>query len=227
MVRPAGSDVTAMTSLVDERPTLRGVLHELAFVVSCVVGVLFVSATPGPRLVAAAAFATSVTFMLGTSALYHRVSWQRSRARLWMRRADHAGAYLLIAGTYTPVCLISLHGAWRSTVLAVVWSGAALAVLSKVCWVGSPEWLSALIGVALGWAGVGAMPQLARHAGLTATVLLAVGGVVYTAGAVVYARRRPDPVPRVFGYHELFHALTIVALSCQYVAVAFLVVGVR
>jgi hemolysin III len=211
---------------VEERPTLRGVIHAVAFAVSCVVGVLFVAATPAPRTFAAAAFAGSATFMLGTSALYHRVSWQRERARLWMRRADHAGVYLLIAGTYTPVGLISLHGAWRVSVLAVVWSGAGIAVLSKMCWVGSPKWLSAVIGLALGWVGVVAMPQLAHRAGLAAVVLLCVGGLAYTAGALVYARRRPDPVPRVFGYHEVFHALTIVALTCQYVAVAFFVVGV-
>jgi hemolysin III len=209
---------------VDERPALRGVLHALAFVASCAVGAVFLVGTPSSRLFAATAFAASATFMLGTSALYHRVSWRRQSARLWMRRADHAGVYLLIAGTYTPVCLIGLHGAWRFSVLAVVWTGTALAVATKMLWVGSPKWLSATLGIALGWAGVAAMPQLARHAGLTAVVLLAAGGLAYTVGAIVYARRRPDPLPRVFGYHELFHALTIVALSCQYVAVAFFVV---
>jgi hemolysin III len=211
---------------VEQRPRLRGVLHAVAFAVSCVVGVVFVAATPTSRLFAAAAFAISASVMLGTSALYHRISWTRIRARLWMRRADHAGVFLLIAGTYTSVCWISLHGAWRTSVLAVVWAGAALATLSKMCWVGSPKWLSALIGVALGWVGVVALPQLARHVGLAGMVLLAAGGLAYTAGAIVYARRRPDPLPRVFGYHELFHALTIVALACQYVAVAFFVVGV-
>jgi hemolysin III len=218
--------VTEATQVLDERPAFRGVLHALAFVASCLVGALFLAATPGPRVFPAAAFAASATFMLGTSALYHRISWRRRSARLWMRRADHAGVYLLIAGTYTPVCLISLHGAWRASVLAVVWAGAALAVISKACWVGSPKWLSVVIGVALGWVGVAAMPELARHAGIAAVALLAAGGVAYTLGAVVYARRRPDPIPRVFGYHEVFHALTIVALGCQYVAVAFFVVGV-
>jgi hemolysin III len=143
-----------------------------------------------------------------------------------MRRADHAAIFLLIAGTYTPVALVSLHGAWRTTVLSVVWSGAAVAALIKMCWVGAPKWVSAVAGVALGWVGVVALPQLARSEGITPIVLLAAGGIAYTAGAVVYARRRPDPLPRVFGYHELFHALTIVALACQYVAVAVFVVGV-
>jgi hemolysin III len=111
-------------------------------------------------------------------------------------------------------------------VLAVVWIGATTATLTKVFWVRAPNWLSAVIGVGLGWVGVAALPQLERAAGLTAVVLLATGGIAYTAGAIIYALRRPDPLPAVFGYHELFHALTIVALACQYVAIAFFVVRV-
>ena len=214
----------AAEGTVAQRPMLRGVLHAVAFVVSCLVGALFVAWTPEGRGFAAGVFAAAASVMLGTSALYHRISWSPSR-RLWMRRADHAALFLLIAGTYTPVALIGLHGAWRSSVLAVVWSGAAVATITKMCWVRSPKWLSVAIGIALGWVGVVALPQLARNEGLAPLFLLAAGGVAYTAGAVVYALRRPDPLPRVFGYHELFHALTIVALSCQYVAVAVFVVG--
>jgi hemolysin III len=207
------------------RPRLRGVLHAAAFAVSLVTGVLVVVAAPASRALPAAAFVVSATVMLGTSALYHRVLWS-PRARLWMRRADHAGIYLLIAGTYTPVGLIALHGAWRITILAIVWSGAAAAILLKLCWVNAPKWLAALFGIGLGWAGVAAMPQLASNAGIGAVVLLAAGGLAYTVGALVYAFRRPDPFPAIFGYHEVFHALTIVALACQYVAVAFFVVDV-
>jgi hemolysin III len=214
-----------MVTPVPGRPRLRGVLHAVAFAASAVIGTLFVAAAPGSRMLPAAAFAVSASVMLGTSALYHRVAWGQ-RARLWMRRADHAGIYLLIAGTYTPVGLISLHGPLRTTVLAIVWSGAGAATLAKFCWVRAPKWLSAVIGVALGWVGVAAMPQLAQHEGLVPVVLLAAGGVAYTLGAVVYALRRPDPVPTVFGYHEVFHAFTLVALACQYVAVAFFVVRV-
>ncbi|HWC45398.1 MAG TPA: hemolysin III family protein, partial [Casimicrobiaceae bacterium] len=185
MIEPAVSGAEAA-----QRPMLRGVLHAVAFAVSCVIGVLFVAAAPEARGLAAAAFAGSASVMLGTSALYHRITWSPSR-RLWMRRADHAGVFLLIAGTYTPVALISLHGAWRTSVLAVVWSGAALATVAKMCWVSAPKWLSAAIGIALGWVGVVALPQLARSEGLAPLVLLAAGGVAYTAGALVYARRRP------------------------------------
>jgi hemolysin III len=207
------------------RPVLRGALHGAAFVAATAVGVLLVVYARDSRVLPAAVFAGSAVVMLGTSTLYHRVTWSRN-ARLWMRRADHAGVFLLIAGTYTPVALISLTGAWRATVLAVVWGGAAAATISKFCWVSAPKWLSVLFGVVLGWVGVAALPQLAHHEGIAPVVLLGAGGLAYTAGAVVYALRRPDPVPRVFGYHELFHALTIVALACQYVAIAFFVVRV-
>ena len=206
---------------IDERPLLRGLLHGGAFVASCVIGVLFLLATPDGRLLPAIAFAVSATVMLGTSTLYHRIRWKRTATRLWMRRADHAGIYLLIAGTYTPVGLISLHGTLRVVILAVVWSGVAAAVLVRCCWVRPPHWWTAAVGVALGWAGVAALPQIVRHDGIATVVLLAAGGLAYTAGAVVYALRRPDPFPTVFGYHELFHALTVAAAGCQYVAIAF------
>ena len=144
--------------------------------------------------------------------------------RLWMRRVDHAGVYLLIAGSYTPVSLLVLRGAWRPVVLAVVWGGAVAAIVLKFLWVAAPKWLAVAIGIALGWVAVVALPQLATRLNAAAFVLLVVGGLLYTAGAVVYARRRPDPFPTVFGYHELFHALTIVAVACQYVAIAFYIV---
>jgi hemolysin III len=206
-----------------QRPRLRGVLHQIGFVVACIIGCVFVSTLDGRRLVAAGAFAASAAAMLGASALYHRVTWS-PRARLRMRRVDHAGIYLLIAGTYTPVGLLALHGTLQTVVLAVVWAGSALAIVLKLCWVAAPKWLSAVIAIALGWVGVAAMPQLAHNAGIAAVVLLACGGIAYTAGALVYAFKRPNPAPAVFGYHELFHTLTLVALACQYVAVAFFVV---
>jgi hemolysin III len=204
---------------------MRGVLHAVAFVVSVAVGAVFVAYAPAGHTLGAAVFAATASVMLGTSALYHRVTWPPN-GRLWMRRADHAALFLLIAGTCTPVALIGLSGAWRITVLAVVWGGAALAALTKFVWVGAPNWLSAAIGIALGWVAVVAFPQLAHREGLAPLLLLMFGGLAYTAGAVVYATRRPDPLPRVFGYHEVFHALTIVALSCQYVAIAVFIVRV-
>jgi hemolysin III len=184
---------------------------------------LILGADPGRPRLAAAVFAASVVTCFGASALYHRVTWS-PRVRLWMRRVDHAGVYLLIAGTYTPVSLLALTGAWRSVVLTIVWVGAAAAIVLKFAWVNSPKWLAAAIGIALGWVAVVVLPQLAEHLPLAGLILLIVGGLAYTAGAIIYARRRPDPLPAVFGYHELFHALTIVGVACQYVAIAFFIV---
>jgi hemolysin III len=208
------------------KPLLRGTLHQGAFMVALVVGSLFVaSAEGGRRRLAASIFAGSVAAMLGASALYHRVTWS-PRARPWMRRIDHAGIYVLIAGSYTPVGLLSLHGTLQHVTLAIVWAGAAVAIVLKFLWVDAPKWLAAVTGIALGWAGVAALPQVAHTTGIAAVVLLAAGGLAYTAGAIVYATKRPDPFPNVFGYHEVFHALTLVAVACQYVAIAFFVVKV-
>jgi len=206
------------------KPLLRGVLHQAAFFLALAAAPLLVIGAEGTRAkVAAAIFAGSVATCFGASALYHRVMWTPN-VRLWMRRIDHAGVYLLIAGTYTPVSLLVLRGAWRPTILAIVWTGAAAAIVLKFVWVAAPKWLAAAIGIALGWVAVVALPQLVAHLRPAAVVLLVVGGLVYTAGAIVYARRRPDPAPAVFGYHELFHALTIVAVTCQYAAIALIVV---
>lgn len=173
---------------------------------------------------AAAVFASAIALMFAVSALYHRITWKPGPRR-WMRRLDHAAIYLLIAGTYTPFALLALSGAWRWTILAIVWGGALAAILLKLAWVDSPKWLAAAIGIALGWVGVVALPQIWDHAGPVGVTLLAIGGVLYTTGAVVYALRRPDPIPAVFGYHELFHAFVIAAAACQYGAVALFLVG--
>jgi hemolysin III len=202
------------------RPRLRGVLHQYAFFVSLVFGAaLVVGASGANEHVAAFVFAGALATMFGVSALYHRVTW-RPGPRRWMRRLDHAAIYLLIAGTYTPFALLVLSGAWRWTVLPVVWGGALVAIALKLAWVDAPKWLAAAIALALGWIGIIALPQLWEHTGPVGVLLLAVGGVLYTGGAIVYARGRPDPIPAVFGYHELFHALVIAAAACQYAAVA-------
>ena len=209
-----------------DKPRLRGVLHQAAFVIAVALAPLLIVAADGGRArLAAAVFAGSVAACFGASALYHRVTW-KPRARLWMRRIDHAGVYLLIAGTYTPVSLLVLRGAWRPVVLTIIWAGAAAAITLKFVWVAAPKWLAAAIGIALGWVAVIVLPQLVGRVNLAAVILLIAGGLAYTVGAVVYVRRRPDPVPAVFGYHELFHSLTIVGVACQYVAIAFFIVRV-
>jgi len=210
-----------------ERPLLRGALHQAAFSVALVAGALLIAYADRNAVTrtSAAIFAGSVVSMLGASALYHRITWS-PRVRPWLRRVDHAGIYLLIAGSYTPVGLLALHGVLQRVVLGVVWAGAAASILMKFVWVNAPKWLAAVLGLALGWVGVAAMPQVWHTAGVAAVALLAAGGLAYTAGALVYAFKRPNPAPRVFGYHELFHALTIVAVACQYVAIAFFVLKV-
>ena len=206
-----------------QRPRFRGVVHQWSFFVALVAGAALVAWAPAGRAtVATAVYAAALAGLLGTSALYHRITWQ-PRARRWMRRLDHAAIYLLIAGTYTPFGLLALTGAWRWTLLPIVWGGAFVAIVLKVAWVDSPKWLAAAIGIALGWVGVIALPQIWDHAGSAEVTLLAIGGILYTAGAVVYTVQRPDPVPAVFGYHELFHALVIGAAACQYAAVALFV----
>jgi hemolysin III len=205
---------------VELRPRLRGVSHQYAFFASLLLGAaLVIGASGAAERTSAVVFATALATMFGVSALYHRITW-RPRARLWMRRLDHAAIYLLIAGTYTPFALLALTDVWRWTILPVVWGGALVGIVLKLAWVDAPKWLAVTTGIALGWIGVVALPQLWAYAGLTGVGLLLAGGVLYTGGAIVYARRRPDPVPAVFGYHELFHALVIAAAACQYAAVA-------
>jgi hemolysin III len=207
-------------SAAPARPRYRGVLHQWAFFLAIPLGIaLGLSADGARERVAAAVFGGAVVAMFGASALYHRISWS-VRARPWLRRVDHAGIFGLIAGSYTAFGLIILHGAWQLTVLTVVWAGSLAAVAIKFLWVSAPRWLSAAFGIALGWVGVLVIPQLARGAGAAVFVLVAAGGVSYTVGALVYARRRPDPFPSVFGYHEVFHALVIAAVALQYTAVS-------
>lgn len=204
------------------KPKLRGVFHEIGFYLAAATGVtLIVTADPGRARVAAAIFAGCVAACFGASAVYHRPTW-RPRARAWLARVDHAGVYLLIAGSYAPFGLIVMSRGWAIPVLGIVWSGAFVAILLKLFWLRTPKWLSAVIGLTLGWVGAVAFSQLLPLP-VTAIALVVATGLLYTAGAVIYARRRPNPYPRVFGYHELFHVLTVAAAACEYVAVAFYV----
>jgi len=204
------------------KPRLRGVFHELGFYVGLALGAgLVVSANDGRARVAAAVFAGSVVFCFGASALYHRPMWKPS-VRAWLARLDHAGVYLLIAGTYTPFGLLVMSEGWALPVLTIVWTGAIAATLLKLFWFRAPKWLSAAIGLALGWVAAAAFSQLLKLP-VPGLVLVVAGGFLYTMGALVYAYRRPDPVPHLFGYHELFHVLTLAAVGCQYAAIAFFV----
>jgi hemolysin III len=202
------------------KPRLRGVSHQYAFFVAMAAGAVLVALAPGAQArIAVAVYALSLCAMFGASALYHRINWP-PRPSVWLRRLDHSMIYVLVAGTYTPFALLVLAPAFGWTLLGVVWVGALGGVVLTLVWIDAPRGLRALLYVVLGWVGVVALPQIWERAGALAVALLATGGLLYTLGAVVYARRRPDPVPRVFGYHEVFHVFVIAAAAAQFAAVA-------
>ncbi len=201
------------------KPRLRGASHQYAFVLALVAGTVLVAGAETRARVAVAVYALSVAAMFGSSALYHRITWPPAWRR-HLRRLDHAMIYALIAGTYTPFATLALTGSARVAVLVVVWTGSLAGVVLAFAWSNRPQWVEAALAVALGWIAVVVLPQLLEAVGLTAVGLALAGGVLYTAGSIVYARRRPDPVPAVFGYHELFHALVVIAAACHYAAIA-------
>jgi hemolysin III len=206
------------------KPRLRGVSHQWAFLCSLVAGTVLIAMAPTGRAAAAAAvYASSVAALFGTSALYHRVTWASQNARRWMRRLDHSMIFLLIAGTYTPFAVLALEGTLATVILVVVWAGALGGIVLKLVWIDAPKPLVAVLYVVLGWVAVAAFPALLDGLGPVSTALVVAGGLLYTAGAVVYALGRPDPIPSVFGYHEVFHALVIAAAALQYTAIVFVV----
>jgi hemolysin III len=224
LVRPANSPGIPTQAAADlevrAKPRMRGVLHQYAFFVSLGTGTLLLLLAATTRAsVAAAIYAASVSALFGTSALYHRVTWTPP-ARRRMRRLDHAMIFLLIAGTYTPVGLLVLHGTLATVVLAVVWGGALAGIVLELAWTGAPRWLGGTVYLALGWVAVAAMPQLFARLGMAGGLLIVVGGLIYSVGAAVYALRRPDPVPAVFGYHEVFHLLVIAGVAAHFLAIS-------
>ncbi len=211
------------TAPTGHKPRLRGVSHQWGFIVSLACGVVLIVLAPAGRaVVAAAIYAAAVSALLGTSALYHRVDW-RPAARRSMRRLDRSMIYVLIAASYTPFALLALHGALATVVLLVVWAGACGGVVLQFVWPDHPKWVAVLVSVALGWVVVITLTQLPGTIGWGAIGALAVSGALYTSGAVVYARERPNPRPGVFGYHEVFHALVLAAAAIHYAVVAFVV----
>ena len=206
------------------KPRLRGVFHQWAFFVALAAGIALVVAASGGRAVLAVAiYATSVAALFGCSALYHRVNWSSPAVRRWMRRLDHSMIFFLIAGTYTPFALLVLDGTLATAILVAVWGGALAGIVLNLAWIEAPKWVTALVYVAIGWVAIAAFPEMISELGAVAVALVAVGGVLYTGGAVVYALQKPDPAPAVFGYHEIFHVLVIAAAALQYVVIAFYV----
>ena len=204
---------------------MRGWLHFWSFCVSVATGATLI-AVAGATVSLKAALATSVYSLtilglFGVSALYHRRNWLSARARTLMKRLDHSMIFVFIAGTYTPFALLALPGSTGTIVLSVVWGGALLGVALKMAWPHAPRWLGVPIYIALGWVAVFVLPDLLHHAGIASFVLLLAGGALYTAGAVFYGTKWPNPWPKVFGYHEFFHAATVLAAICHYIAIWF------
>src|SRR4051794_33485304 len=220
--RATAAKGAATDAIAAVKPKLRGVSHEWAFFVSLFLGAGLIVAAKTPRAtLAVSIYAVSLSALLGTSALYHRVNWRRPTVRRWMRRLDHSMIFVLIAGTYTPFALLVLHGALADAILAVVWIGAIAGTIVEMIWIDAPKWVTALIYLSLGWVAVVAFPELWSAIGVGGTALVALGGLFYTAGAVIYATQRPDPNPTVFGYHEVFHLFVLLAAAAQFAAVAF------
>ncbi|MCB1001417.1 MAG: hemolysin III family protein [Acidimicrobiales bacterium] len=207
------------------KPVLRGWSHVVASFVVAVLGVVVIAladATAGHRALLVV-YAVGTLAMFTVSSLYHRVTW-RPRAHAVMERLDHSTIFLAIAGAYTPISAVALDGWQRPAVLGTVWGGAALGVLLEWLPVATPRALFTAVYVVVGWSAALALPQLFTGLGGLGFGLVLGGGVAYTVGAVVYGTRRPDPWPRVFGFHEVFHAFTVVGAGCHLAAIAFVVV---
>ena len=207
-----------------ERPRLRGLVHQYAFFAAVAAGITLVALAEGARArLACAIYAGALAAMFGASAVYHRVSWRSLRARAWARRLDHSTIFLFIAGTYTPFALLAFTGLVPAIVLACVWTGAALGVALNVSWIDAPKWVTTPVYLLVGWVGVIAAPQVFSELDIASAVLVVLGGVLYSLGALVYATHWPDPFPATFGFHEVFHVLVVLAAVTQFVAVSFLV----
>jgi hemolysin III len=201
------------------KPRLRGWLHTAAFPLAVAAGVtLVVLSPPGPPRWANAVFAATAALMFGVSALFHRRTWS-DRGHAVIQRLDHATIFLIIAGTYTPFTLLLLDGRSQVVLLAVVWFGALAGVAFRVLWLGAPRWLYTPVYIALGWAAVFWLPDFWHRGGPAVFFLVLAGGVLYSLGGVVYGLRRPDPAPRWFGFHEVFHTLTVLAFAAHSVGV--------
>jgi hemolysin III len=231
----AGLDTLAhqvAESVAEVKPKLRGWLHLATAPLTLAAGIVLIALSPtATTRWGSAVYVASAVLLFSTSAVYHRGHWS-PRVSGVLRRFDHANIFLLIAGSYTPFSLMLLSGTDRVVMLVLVWSGALLGVAFRVLWIGAPRWLHTPVYMALGCAAVFFLPQFASGAeqlgvGIAIMVLIAAGGALYLVGGVVYGFRRPDPWPRFFGFHEVFHSLTIMAFAAHYVGVSLATYSLR
>jgi hemolysin III len=231
----AGLDSLAQVAEGVVKPRLRGWLHLATAPATLAAGVVLVALSPtAATRLGSAVYAVCSVLLFTVSAVYHRGRWSPGAAAL-LQRLDHATIFLLIAGTYTPFCLLLLRGTDRVVMLVVIWTGALLGAAFRVAWLGAPRWLYTPIYIGLGWAAVFFLPQFAAGSrerlgvglGVAVLVLVAVGGALYTLGGVVYGFKRPDPWPRWFGFHEVFHTCTILAFATHYVGLSLATYSLR
>jgi hemolysin III len=209
------------------KPHLRGWLHAVTFPLAVSAGVVLVVLSPTPETrVGSGVFAVSAMMLFGCSALFHRGRWSRRTADL-LRRLDHASIFLLIAGTYTPFAVLLLDGDSERLLLWLVWAGALAGIAFRVLWLGAPRWMYVPVYVAMGWAAIFWLGDFASTASTTVLTLIIVGGGLYSLGGLVYGLRRPDPLPRWFGFHEVFHTLTVIAFATHYVGVSIATYSLR
>ena len=210
--------VASVTEMV--KPKLRGWLHAGAAPLVLACGIVLVALSRGAaEITSSSIYALSIVLLFTVSAIYHRGRWS-PRALRALKRFDHANIFFIIAGTYTPFAVLLLDGGARTALLVIVWAGAAIGAGFRVFWIGAPRWLYVPAYLLLGWVAVAYLPQFTSTGGVAVMVLLAAGGLLYTAGGIVYGTRRPDPSPAWFGFHEVFHSLTLLAFACQYVAIS-------
>ncbi|MCE0535021.1 hemolysin III family protein [Kineosporia rhizophila] len=206
--------------LEELKPKLRGWLHAGTFPLSVLLGAILVILAPDERTrVSTAIFAVTASMLFGVSALYHRRNWG-PRAGAVLKRLDHANIFLIIAGTYTPFSVLLLPSGPAQTLLWIVWTGALLGVAFRVLWIGAPRWLYVPVYIALGWVALAYVPGLLHGGGLAVFALVVVGGLLYTVGGVVYGLKKPNPSPRWFGFHEVFHAFTVLAFLAHYTGIS-------
>ena len=209
------------------KPRLRGWIHQYCAVAAVIAGTPLVAVSWAEASKRAGhstlTYMLAIVAMFAVSAIYHRVHWESASVRNWMRRLDHSMIFVLIAGTYTPFARLAMPRGTGQVVLAIVWGGALAGIALTLFWPAAPRWLNVTLYLLLGWVAVWCTPMILDYAGLAATVLLAVGGALYSLGAIFYGLRRPDPWPTTFGYHEIFHACTAAAALCQYIAIWFAV----
>ncbi|MGD8148892.1 PAQR family membrane homeostasis protein TrhA [Ornithinimicrobium sp. Y1694] len=209
------------------KPHLRGWLHLGMVPISVALSIVLIALSPTTTArVAALVFGATAILLFATSATYHRGRWSPQVARI-LKRLDHANIFLIIAGTYTPFAVLLLPPGQARTLLWVIWVGAVAGVIFRVFWVGAPRWLYTVVYIALGWVAVFYLVPFWRNGGPLIVSLIAAGGLLYTVGAIVYALKRPNPAPRWFGFHEIFHAFTVAAFSSHWVAALLTVLGVR